>query len=106
MEKIPSMGFADQLPTPDPVPAGELNPRANELKQYKEMFFDPRYDGFGPELEYICDLPYHTSAQVESSPLGVGFELLDHRTGYLFEKVLPIARHSGVKWARLQSGWQ
>lgn len=106
MVKESSMGFADQLPKPDPIPAGDLNPRSAELKQYKEMFFDPRYDGFGPELEYLCDLPYRSSAQVKSSALGVGFELLDHRTGYLFEKVLPIARHSGVKWARLQSGWQ
>ena len=40
--RVTGMGFADQLPTPDPIPAGELNPRAAELKKYKEMFFDPR----------------------------------------------------------------
>lgn len=101
--KQTGMGFADQLPVPDPMPA---NPRAEEYKKYKEYFFDPQYDGFGPELEYICDLPYRTSKDVESSPLGAGFELLDHRTGYIFEKVLPIAKNSGIKWARLQSGWQ
>jgi len=106
MQTAPQVNFADQLPTPDPIPAGSLNPRAEELKKYKEMFFDPQYDGYDRELEYICDLPYRSSAQVESSKLGVGFELLDHRTGYIFDKVLPIARHSGVKWARLQSGWQ
>ncbi len=104
--KITGMGFADQLPTPDPIPAGTLFPRADEVKKYKEFFFDPRYDGFEPELEFIADMPFHTSKEVESSPLGVGFELLDHRTGYIFSKVMPIARNSGVKWARLQSGWQ
>lgn len=97
------MGFADQLPVPDPMPA---NPRAEEYKLYREIFFDPKYDGFGPELEYICDLPFRPSKDIESSPLGVGFELLDHRTGYIFDKVLPIAKDSGIKWARLQSGWQ
>ena len=104
--KQTGMGFADQLPVPDPMPAGALNPRAEEYKKYKEVLFDPQYDGFGPELEYICDLPYRASKDVESSPLGVGFELLDHRTGYIFDKVLPIAKESGIKWARLQSGWQ
>ena len=101
--KQTGMGFADQLPVPDPIPA---NPRAEEYKKYKEVFFDPQYDGFGPELEYICDLPFRPSKDIESSPLGVGFELLDHRTGYIFDKVLPIAKDSGIKWARLQSGWQ
>ena len=101
--KQTGMGFADQLPVPDPMPA---NPRAEEYKKYKEYFFDPKYDGFGPELEYICDLPFRPSKDIENSPLGVGFELLDHRTGYIFDKVLPIAKDSGIKWARLQSGWQ
>lgn len=106
MNNEPGMGFADQLPKPDQILYGKQNPRAEEIAKYKEAFFDPRYDGFDHELEYLCDLPYHASAEVENSRLGVGFELLDHRTGYLFDKVLPIARHSGVKWARLQSGWQ
>ena len=101
--KQTGMGFADQLPVPDPMPA---NPRAEEYKKYKEFFFDPKYDGYGPELEYLCDLPYRPSKDIENSPLGVGFELLDHRTGYIFDKVLPIAKESGIKWARLQSGWQ
>ena len=106
MTKEKEVGFADQLPVLDPVPEGQLNPRSEELKRYHEMFFDPRYDGFDPELEYICDLPYCPSAQVESSKLGVGFEVLDHRCGYDFQRVLPYARNTGVKWARLQSGWQ
>ena len=100
------LNFADQLPVPDAVPAGELNPRAGELSQYKEMFFDPRYDGYDPELEYICDLPFYASTQVKASKLGVGFEVLDHRTGYDFQQVLPFARNTGVKWARVQTGWQ
>ena len=100
------MGFADQLPAPDPIPSGELNPREEEVRKYKETFFDPLYDGFESSLEFIADLPFRSSREVASSPLGVGFELLDHRTGYDFRKVLPIARNSGVKWARLQSGWQ
>ena len=104
--KQTGFGFADQLPEPDPMPAGLLNPRADEIKQYKEMFFDPKYDGFGPELEYICDLPFRPSKDVESSPLGVGFEVLDHRTAYDFQKAVAIAKDSGVKWARIQSGWQ
>lgn len=101
-----SQGFADQLPVPDHIPAEELNPRADEMARYSEMFFDPRYDGFESDLIHIGDLPVRSSNEVESSPLGVGFELLDHRTGYIFEKVMPIAAQSGVKWARLQSGWQ
>jgi len=53
--KQTGMGFADHLPVPDPMPA---NPRAEEYRKYKEIFFDPKYDGFGSELEYICDLPH------------------------------------------------
>ena len=104
--RVAGMGFADQLPAPDPIPAGKFEPREEEIRRYKETFFDPRYDGFDSDLEFIADLPFHSSREVESSPLGVGFELLDHRTGYDFHKVLPFARNSGVKWARLQSGWQ
>jgi len=104
--KVMGMGFAEQLPTPDPIPAGKINPRGDELKKYNECFFDPLYDGFEPELEFIADMPFRSSNEVKESPLGVGFELLDHRTGYDFRKVIPIARDSGVKWARLQSGWQ
>ena len=100
------MGFADQLPNPDPIPAGKLFPRSAEMRKYYESFFDPRYDGYEPELEFIADMPFHTSKEVESSPLGVGFEVLDHRTGYIFEKVMPFARNTGVTWARVQTGWQ
>lgn len=104
--KVTDKGFADQLPETGIIPVEELYPRLDELNKYSEWFFDPRYDGYERDLEYIGDLPFHTSREVKNSPLGVGFELLDHRTGYDFNKVLPIARNSGVKWARLQSGWQ
>ena len=62
------MGFADQLPAPDPMPGGSLNPRSAEYAKYREAFFDPKYDGFGPELEFICDLPFRPSKEVKSSP--------------------------------------
>ena len=106
IKQVQNMGFADQLPAPDPMPGGALNPRAAEVAKYKEAFFDPKYDGYGPELEFVGDLPFRPSKEVKDSILGVGFELLDHRTGYIFEKVIPIAKDSGIKWARLQSGWQ
>lgn len=100
------LGFAAQLPKVGHVLNRDCHPRMDELETYDEMFFDPVYDGFDKDLEHIGDLPYRTSREVKDSPLGVGFELLDHRNGYDFKKVLPIARKSGVKWARLQSGWQ
>ena len=99
-------GFIDQLPETGHISIEELYPRVDELRKYGEWFFDPRYDGYERDLEYICDLPFHASNEVASSPLGVGFEVLDHRSAYLFNKVLPFARNTGVKWARLQSGWQ
>ena len=104
--KKTDQGFTDQLPMPDVLPSDRRNPRQNEMAKYNEVFFDPRYDGFESELEFITDMPFHASKDVDSSPLGVGFELLDHRTGYVFDKVLPFARNTGVKWARLQTGWQ
>ena len=98
--------FSDQLPEPEQILQSRLNPRADELKMYQEMFFDPALDGYQNELEFLTGLPFRRSTEVKSSPLGVGFELLDHRCGYDFDKVVPLMRDSGVKWARLQSGWQ
>lgn len=100
------VNFAAQLPVPDVVPQGDMEPRACELKRYHETFFNPKYDGFQNELEYVCDLPCKKSVDVKDSHLGAGFEVLDHRTAYDFDKVIPIMKYSGVKWARLQSGWQ
>ena len=106
MSKKIDKGFLDQLPETGHISLDELYPRLDELRKYSEWFFDPKYDGYEHDLEYIGDLPFHTSKEVEHSPLGVGFEVLDHRTAYIFSKVLPFARNTGVKWARLQSGWQ
>ena len=100
-----STDYSSQLPVIDFIPQDEMNPRSAELRKYFEMFFDPKYDGFQDELEYICDVPHRASKDVKASHLGVGFELLDHRCGYDFDKVIPIMKESGVKWARLQSGW-
>ena len=105
MNKKIDKGFLDQLPETGHISLDELYPRLDELRKYSEWFFDPRYDGFERDLEYIGDLPFHASKEVEHSPLGVGFEVLDLRTAYIFSKVLPFARNTGVKWARLQSGW-
>ena len=106
MGKKLDQGFLDQLPVADHVPFKNLYPRLNELDTYQERFFDSRYDGYERELEYIGDLPFRTCNEVANSPLGVNFEVLDHRTAYSCSKVLPYARNTGVKWARLQSGWQ
>ncbi len=106
MNKEIDNGFLDQLPETGHISVEELYPRLAELRKYGDWFFDPRYDGYERDLEYICDLPFHASREVESSPLGVGFEVLDHRTAYDFGKALAFARNTGVKWARLQSGWQ
>ena len=78
-----SCDFSSQLPVIDFIPQDEMNPRAKELRKYFEMFFDPKYDGFQDELEYICDVPHVASKDVKASHLGVGFELLDHRCGYI-----------------------
>ena len=106
MKKGFDKGFLDQLPIAGHISVEELYPRLDELNKYQEWFFDPRYDGFESDLQYIGDLPFRTSKEVESSPLGVGFEVLDHRTAYDFQKALPFARNTGVKWARVQTGWQ
>ena len=80
--------------------------RGSELKQYKELLFDAERDGFSGQLEYIGDIPFRSSREVKGSRLGVGFEVLDHREAYDFDQALKFIRDSGVKWARLQSGWQ
>ena len=80
--------------------------RGSELKQYKELLFDAERDGFSGQLEYIGDMPFRSSREVKGSRLGVGFEVQDHREAYDFDQALKFIRDSGVKWARLQSGWQ
>ncbi len=80
--------------------------RGQELQKYKELLFNAERDGFSDQLEYIGDMPFRASKEVKSSRLGVGFEVLDHREAYDFDQTLKFMRNSGVKWARLQSGWQ
>ena len=57
MNKEIDKGFLDQLPETGHISIEELYPRLDELKKYGEWFFDPRYDGYERDLEYICDLP-------------------------------------------------
>ena len=80
--------------------------RGSELRKYKELLFDAERDGFSNQLEYIGDMPFRTSREVKASRLGVGLEVLDHREAYDFDQTLKFIRNSGVKWARLQTGWQ
>lgn len=61
-------------------------------------------DGFSELLEEIGELPIRKSSEIQSSPIGLGCEVLD-RDVYEFSKALPVLRNTGVKWARLQSGW-
>ncbi|NLE58448.1 MAG: hypothetical protein GX616_08810 [Planctomycetes bacterium] len=98
------MNWLKQLPPIEMEPWAD--PRWEEVARYGEILFDPRQDGFSNELEYLADLPFRKSVDVKASPLGVGFEVLDHRCAYDFDKVMPFMRDSGVKWARIQSGWQ
>jgi len=72
--------------------------------QYGEWPFDPAKDGFANELEFIGFLPYRKSVDVAASPIGIGYEVLD-RDAYDFAKTIPIMENSGVKWARVQTGW-
>ena len=80
--------------------------RGKELQKYKELLFDAERDGFANQLEYIGDMPYRPSKEIKASKLGVGMEVLDHREAYDFDQTIKFMRNSGVKWARLQSGWQ
>ena len=45
------------------------------------------------------------SKDINHSRIGLGFEKLD-RDVFDPEKAYPFVAQSGVKWARLQSGWQ
>ena len=48
------------------------------------------------ELEIIGSMPQVVSADIPSSPLGIGFETLDRDT-FDPEKVYPFLKYSGVK---------
>jgi len=59
---------------------------------------------FDPGLTPIGSIKPVRSADVEASPLGVGFEVLD-RQRFDPEKTYPHLAELGVKWARCQTGW-
>lgn len=56
------------------------------------------------KLKVIGNVKPHTSTEISSSPLGVGFETLDRK---LFDpsKCYKSLNKLGVKWARCQTGW-
>ena len=56
------------------------------------------------ELDFIGYMPQVVSANIPSSPLGIGFETLDRDT-FDPETIYPFLKYSGVKHARCQSGW-
>jgi len=74
-------------------------------EEYGEFPFDPIKDGFSNEFELLGFLPYRKSIDIPESPIGIGYECLDHRKAYDFAKTIPIMKNSGVKWARVQTGW-
>ena len=100
-----SSGFLKELPPIERTPVFDTR-WADDMNTYGDIVFHADEDGFSNELEEVGILPYRNSLDVKDSPLGVGYELLDHRCGYDFDKTLPIMAESGVKYARLQSGWQ
>jgi hypothetical protein len=56
------------------------------------------------DFEYLCDLQSKKSNEIIASPIGIGYETLDRDT---FDPK-PTYSHmssSGVKWARVQTGW-
>jgi len=56
------------------------------------------------DLEPMCKLKPHRSADIQSSPISVGFETLDR---YHFDpkRTHPHLAALGAKWARVQTGW-
>lgn len=57
------------------------------------------------ELKKIGKIAPKTSKQIRKSRIGLGFEKLD-RDIFDPEKSYPFVAESGIKYARLQSGWQ
>ena len=56
-------------------------------------------------MKKIGSVKPKTSLEVKHSRIGLGFEKLD-RDVFDPEKAYPFVAQTGVKWARLQSGWQ
>ena len=57
------------------------------------------------QLEKIGNVLPKKSVDIKKSRIGLGFEKLD-RDAFNPEKSYPFVGETGVKWARLQSGWQ
>ena len=57
------------------------------------------------QLKKIGCVEFKRSVDVKRSRIGLGFEKLD-RDIFDPEKSYPFVAESGIKWARLQSGWQ
>ena len=88
------------------LPPIDMEPELGKGKfsyEYGEIPFDPVAAGFN-DFEFIGYLPYRKSIEIKESPIGVGYEVLD-RDKYDFARTLPIMKNSGVKWARVQTGW-
>ena len=94
----------DNLPGIDSFTLGSS--RGKVAGENKDPLFYPEEDGFSKELTLLGGLPVWTSKDVKNSALGIGYEVLDHRTAYDFDQTLKFIRNSGVKWARVQTGWQ
>ncbi len=57
-----------------------------------------------PNLEYLGNLPETTSGAVSNSIIGIGYETLDRDT-FDPELTYELMANTGVKWARVQTGW-
>ncbi|MCS7239252.1 MAG: hypothetical protein NZ899_13435, partial [Thermoguttaceae bacterium] len=65
---------------------------------------EPKPISVAKDLPLLGRLKTRRSAEIQTSPLSVGFEVLDRR---LFDpaKTYPYLGELGVKWARCQTGW-
>lgn len=105
--KTRGMRFANQLPMSGTDSSDKLNSctKGGHPPKNSEMFFNLRYVKFDVELGYLADLSFCISNEIKSSPRRVGSKLLDYWTGGIFEEMLPFARNSSVKCARLLVSW-
>ena len=85
------------------LPPIDLEPKLEFSYEYGETPFDPVAAGFN-DFEFIGYLPCRKSLEIKESPIGIGYEVLD-RDKYDFARTLPVMKNSGVKWARVQTGW-
>jgi hypothetical protein len=83
------------------LPPLGMMPRNGDLRDYG-FNYDPLADRHN--LEYIGKLPAIDNRKVKNSIVGIGYETLCRDT---FDPKLTYEKmaNTGVKWARLQSGW-